>query len=92
MRKSCLGFLLLFDVRVAAHAGFGASAPGHRRFHHGGAAGDSGVHATDLSGSQLHLDTGLLGVGRRRLLLGARHVGGCSSSGTAVDSGLLGLG
>ena len=46
----------------------------------------------DLSGSQLYLDTGLLGVGRRRLLLGARHVGGCPSGGTAVDSGLLGLG
>src|ERR1700746_3330604 len=53
-----------FDVRLTADAGFGPSTRGHRRFHHGAAAGDPGVHATDLSGSQLYLDTGLLGVGR----------------------------
>src|SRR3984957_6678675 len=80
------------NVRLAADAGFGASTRGHRRFDHGGAAGDPGLHATYLSGAQLHLDTGLLGVGTRRLLLGARHGGDCPSGGGAVDSGVLGLG
>src|SRR3984957_2405852 len=80
------------DVRLAADAGFGASARGHRRFDHGGAASDPGLHPTYLSRAQLHLDTGLLGLGTGRLLLGTRHVGDCPSGRSAVDSGLLGLG
>jgi hypothetical protein len=51
------------DLRLTADAGFGSSARGHRRFDHGGATCDSGVRATHLSGAQLYLDTGLLGVG-----------------------------
>src|ERR1700747_3070372 len=80
-----------FDVRLTADACFGPSTRGRGHLDHGGAAGDPGVHATYLSGPQLYLDAGLLGLGRGRLLLGARHMGDCPSCGSAVDSGLLGL-
>src|SRR5208282_2187393 len=51
----------------------------------------AGVRAAHLSRSGLSLDPGLLGVeGRRRLLLGPRHMGGCAG-GHALDPRLLGL-
>ena len=93
MRKTYLRNFSPANRSVASFSARWCTSAGKCRcFYHSRAAGDSGVHATDLSGSQLHLDTRLLGVGRRRLLLGAGHVGGCSSSRAAVDSGLLGLG
>src|SRR6267154_6710674 len=57
-------------------------------------SGVAGLRATDLSGRRLHLDAGILGMGRRRsgLLLGAGDLGASPASWISVDSGILGLG
>ena len=51
----------------------------------------AGVRATDKPGPRLYLDTWLLGVEPRWILLGARNVGTCTWSRLPLDTGLLGI-
>src|ERR1700756_4571804 len=57
----------------------------------GRTAGFAGLRAAALPDGGLHLDAGLLGLRRCRLLLGAGSLGCASASGLAVDAGILGL-
>jgi hypothetical protein len=50
------------------------------------------VYEQPICPGGLHLDSRLLGLGRRRLLLGAWHVGAGAASRLLLDSPVLGLG
>jgi len=63
----------------------------YRHFHHNRSTNITRVCATALPGSKLHLDTWLLGMGTRRLLLGAWDLGISSSTWLLMDTWLLGL-
>src|SRR5215470_19691978 len=67
--------------------GLGAS----RRFDHGRSASAAGLRAAANSRARLYLDAGLLGLRRRRLLLGTGNLGAAASGGVTLDPGLLGL-
>ncbi len=56
------------------------------------AACPSGVRTAPLSGRGLYLDAWILGLCRRRLLLGAGYVGHGAGSRFPLDPGLVGLG
>ena len=60
--------LVILAVPATSHAQFSASI-------HDRAAGTGRLLATDLPTGRLSLDAGLLGLWRRRLLLGAGHMG-----------------
>src|SRR5580658_6150715 len=51
----------------------------------------SRLRSTPTARTRLHLDTGLLGVGRRRLLLGPRRMGTASKCRRSLDPWLLGV-
>src|ERR1700686_47620 len=51
----------------------------------------TGLRAAALSRRWVSVDPGLLGLGRRRILLGARNLGAAAASRSAMDPGLLGL-
>src|SRR5262249_61019685 len=51
----------------------------------------AGLPPTADPGSRLHLDARLLGLRRRRLLLGAWHLGRAADGRLSLDPGLLGL-
>jgi hypothetical protein len=54
--------------------------------------GTAGLRAAALPATELHVDPGILGVGRPRwLLLGSGNVDDGSGGGPALDPGLLGL-
>ena len=52
----------------------------------------AGLRPAALPRGGLYLDTWILGLGRRRLLLGAGNVGAGSGSRFPLDPGVLGLG
>jgi hypothetical protein len=54
-------------------------------------AGSAGIRAAALSRRRLHLDSRLLGLGRRQLLLGTRRVGTSAGNRFALDSSVVGL-
>src|ERR1700688_3689968 len=56
------------------------------------AARTARLRSANLPRRWVHLDPGLLGVGWRRLLLGARNMGGIPGSRISMDAWLLGMG
>src|SRR5579872_4526288 len=60
-------------------------------FHSHRPATVAGLRTTHLPRRWVHLDTRLLGLRPRRLLLGARYVGTCTSTRIPLDSAMVGM-